>query len=77
MLTFRDVASGQGVKPGLPLRPAGGLLLEHVVLRPIGDDLEARIKVKQQVTWNAEIQLLDGDGYDSTVRCRLSFRPAH
>lgn len=78
VLTFRKVALGHGIGAGQALRPAGESPVRGVGLRPLGDDLEVKVQLKDSGAWKwkADIEMLGGEGYDSTVRCRLSFRAA-
>lgn len=76
VLTFRNVALGHGMTAGQVLRPAGESAVKGVRFRAAGDDLEVRVEMNETAPWKwkADIELLGGEGYASTVRCRLSFR---
>jgi len=73
VLTFRDVKAGRALVTGRVLRSSRASLVDHVLIRPAGSDLQVRIGVRPTVLWNAGIKLLGGEGYSSTVRCRVLF----
>ena len=75
VLVFRQVEVSAGTA-GV-LRPdSAGCPVARVTLRPGGGNLEARIALRWPALWRAEVLSLGGEGYSSTVRCRVLVRQA-
>ncbi|MBC7104673.1 MAG: hypothetical protein H5T97_01890 [Firmicutes bacterium] len=77
VLVFRDAEAGSGVGVERPLRSEEpGCPVGEVVLRLTGVGLETRLAVRAPALWRAEVLLLGGEQYSSTVRCRVLVRQA-
>lgn len=74
-LVFRQVEMSAGIA-GV-LRPdCAGCPVDRVTIRYGEGNLEAGIALRWPALWRAEVLSLGGEGYSSTVRCRVLVRQA-